>query len=91
MNLIGVLLIILLTVVFLKILGLIFHAGIFVLALPFKILAVLLSALVFGLVLVPLGIVAGLASLIALPVVIAAPFLPILVLGGGLYLLFRNR
>jgi len=91
MELIGVLLLILLTVIFLKILGVIFHAGIFVLALPIKLLAMGLAGLVFGLVLLPLGIVAGLASLIVLPVVLIGPILPILLLGGGLYLLLKNR
>jgi len=91
MELISALLIILLAVVFLKILGAIFHAGIFVLALPLKLLAVALSAIVFAVVLIPLGVVAGLASLIVLPVVLVGPLLPIILLGGGLYLLLRNR
>lgn len=91
MELISALLIILLAVVFLKVLGLIFHAGIFVLAIPIKLLAVALSALIFAVVFVPLGVVTGLAGLIVLPVVLIGPILPLLLLGGGLYLLLKNR
>ena len=91
MELIGALLLILLAVGFLKILGLIFHAGIFVLTLPLKILGVALSALVFAVVLVPLGIVSAIAGLIALPALLLGPLLPILLIGGALYLLFKGR
>ena len=91
MELISALILILLVVVFLKILGVIFHAGIFVLVLPLKLLAIALSAIVFAVVLVPLGLVAGLAGLVVLPVVLIGPLLPFVLLGGGLYLLFRNR
>ncbi len=91
MELIGVLLFIITALIFLKILGFAFNAGIFMLALPIKLLALGLAGLIMVLVLIPMGIVAGVAGLIVLPAVIIGPFLPILLLGGGLYLLLRNR
>jgi len=91
MELIGILFFIFTALIFLKILGLVFHAGIFMLTLPLKLLAIGLAGLIMFLVLIPMGIVAGVAGLIVLPAVLIGPFLPILLLGGGLYLLLRNH
>ena len=91
MGLIGILFFILTALIFLIVLGLIFHAGIFMLTLPLKLLALALAGLIMFLVLIPMGVVAGVAGLIVLPVVLIGPLLPLLLLGGGLFLLLRNR
>lgn len=91
MGFIGVLFFILTAFILLKSLGLVFHAGIFMLTLPIKLLALGLAGLLMVFIFIPLGIVAGVASLIVLPAVIVGPFLPLLLLGGGLFLLLRNR
>ena len=91
MELIAVLLFIVTVLIFLKILGLVLHVGIFMLTWPIKLLALGLSGLIMVLVLIPMGVVAGVASLILLPAVLIGPFIPVLLLVGGLYLLLRNR
>ncbi len=91
MEIIAVLLIILLTMLFLKILAAVLHVGIFMLTLPFKILAGVLSIFVVGFILIPIGLAAGIASLIMAPFVLLIPLLPLLLIGGGIWLLLRNR
>ena len=91
MEILAVLFFILLAVIFLKILAFVFHVGIFMLALPFKILAISLSAIIVALVLIPLGVIGGLAGLIILPLVIFIPLLPVLLIGVGLWLLLRHH
>lgn len=91
MELIAVLLIILFAVIFMKLLALSLHVGIALLTLPLKLLAVALSGVVVGLVLIPLGLVAGLAGLIVLPVALAGPLIPVALVLGGLWLLFRSN
>ncbi len=91
MELISVLLLLLFAWLFLKILGFIFTAGAAIITIPLKLLAILLSSIVVFLVLIPLGIIGFLAGLIILPVVILTPLIPILLLGAGLWLIFRKN
>lgn len=86
MELIGLLLIILLTVIILKVL---LNIGIFVITLPIKILAFVISTLILVFVLVPIGLVGGLAALIVAPIAILVPLFPLILLGFGIYLLAR--
>jgi len=91
LEIIGVLLIVLIVVAFFKILGVVFHAGVWVLALPFKILGVLIGALVLFAVLIPLGVVGVLASVIMIPLALIVALLPFILVGAGLWLLLRNN
>ena len=86
MELIGLVLIIVFSIIFLKIFV---NLGIFLITLPIKILAVLFSTLLVVFVLVPLGIVGGIAALIVAPFAILIPILPVALILFGLYLLFR--
>lgn len=90
MEIISILLIVLLGIFFLKLFALFFQAGIWVIALPFKILAFLISTVVIVAVLIPLGIVAGLLSIIVLPLALIGPLLPFLLLGLGLWLFLKK-
>ena len=90
MEVIAVLLIILFSIIFLKILALLFHVGIFMLTLPFKLLAVLLSVLFVVFVLIPIGLVGGLVGLILLPLTILIPILPLALILVGLYFLLKK-
>lgn len=91
MEIVSIVLIFLIAIVILKLVGVIFHAGIFMIALPFKLLALALSGIVVVLVLIPLGVVAGLIGLIALPLAILGPFLPFILIALGLWALLRRR
>lgn len=90
MEVIAILLFVLFGVLFLKILGALFHVGIFVLTLPFKLLAFVFSGLVVFLVLIPLGVVAGLASLVVLPFALLTPLLPIALIGFAVWIFLRD-
>ena len=90
MEVIAVLLIILFSIIFLKILALMFHVGIFMLTLPFKLLAVLVSVLLVVFVLIPIGVVGGLVGLILLPLTILIPILPLALILMGLYFLLKK-
>jgi len=91
MEIVSIVLIFLIAIVILKLVGVIFHAGIVMIALPFKLLALALSGFVVVLVLIPLGVVAGLIGLIALPLAILGPFLPFILIALGLWALLRRR
>ena len=90
MELIALLMIVLFSLVFFKILGLLFHTGMFLILLPFKILAVLFSALLVVFILVPLGIVGAIAGVFLAPFALLVIFLPVLLIIWGIYLLVRN-
>ncbi len=91
MEIISIVLIILIAYLILKLFAVFFHAGIWLLALPFKLLAITLSTLLVVFVLVPLGVIGGLLSFLAVPVVLAALLLPFLLIGLGLWLLIRHN
>ncbi len=91
MEIITILFIVLLAIVFMKILAFSLHVGIALLTLPLKLLAVAFASVVVAFVLVPLGVVAGLVGIFVLPFALAIPLLPVLLVLGGLWLLFRVR
>jgi len=91
MEIVAVLFIILFAMVFLKILAALLHISVFMLTLPFKILAAVLSVFVVGFILIPVGLIAGIASLIIIPFALLIPLFPVLLIGGGIWLLLRNR
>lgn len=90
MEIITLLLIVFIAYIILKLFAAFFHAGIWLLALPFKLLAVVLSSLFVVFVLVPLGVVGALLSLLAVPVALSVLLLPFLLIGLGLWLLLRQ-
>ena len=91
MEIIAVLFIVLFAVIFLKIIAALLHVSIFMLTLPFKILAGVLSVIVVGVILIPLGLIAGIAGLILAPLALLLPLLPLLLIGGGIWFLLKNR
>lgn len=91
MEIIGVLLIVLIIIAFLKLLGLIFHAGVWVVALPFKIIGAILGSLVMVAILIPLGILGAITSIIMIPIAIIIPLAPFILVGLGIWLLIRKN
>ena len=91
MELIILLLIILVAYIIMKLMTVFFHAGIWLLALPFKLLALLLSSIIVVFVLVPLGVVGALLSLLAVPLAFFIYLLPFLLIILGLWLLQRQH
>ncbi|KAA3612374.1 MAG: hypothetical protein DWQ05_20490 [Calditrichaeota bacterium] len=74
----------------LKLIAVIFNVTIFAIALPFKILGLVLACLFFSLLVIPLGLFAGLAGLILAPLLILLQFVPVLLILFGIYLLVKN-
>ncbi len=91
MEIIAVLLLIMLALGFFKILGLLFHASVFMLALPFKIIGMMIAGLVFFLIVLPLGLLAGFVGVVAVPLALLLPILPFLLIALGTWLLLRKR
>ena len=91
MEIIGVLIVVLIIIAFLKLLGVIFHAGVWVIALPFKIIGAVLGLLVMVVILVPLGIFGALASIIMIPIAIIIPLAPFILVGLGIWLLVKKN
>ena len=91
MEIISIALILLIAYIILKLFGALFHSGIWLLALPFKLLAIVIASLLVVFVLVPLGVVGALLSLLAVPIVLVALLLPFLLIGLGLWLLSRQQ
>ena len=87
MEIIALLLIVIFSFVILKVFV---HVGVFMITLPLKILSIVLSTLIVVLVLIPLGIVGGLAALIAIPFAILIPLIPIALILWGVYLLGKS-
>jgi hypothetical protein len=90
MEIIAVLLIVCFIYLFLKLFAFIFNAGIFLITLPFVIIATLLSVIVVMFVMIPLGIVAALAGLVLAPFAILGPIFPIALILLGTILLLRR-
>jgi len=86
----AVLMFIVLAWIVLKIFAVLFHVSIFMIALPFKILGVILALLLVPFIAVPLGLFAGLAGLLLIPFAIAVPLLPLIIIGLGIWLLIKN-
>ena len=91
MEILGILLIVIIVVAFLKFLGLIFHAGLWAIALPFKIIGALLVTLITIAVFIPLGILGALASIIMIPFALTIPLVPFLLVGLGVWLIVRKN
>ena len=86
MELISILLLIICAVVFFKVLAFFFHAGIFVLTIPLKILGLLLTLLFTVFILIP----AGLATVFLIPLAIITPLIPLLLIIAAVVLLLRR-
>jgi len=90
MEIIAVLLIILFSFIILKILAFFLHAGVFMLTFPFKILGIILSVLLVGLILVPLGLAGALISLVLVPLGLLVLLSPLILVAIGIILLLKN-
>lgn len=74
----------------LKLFGVFFHAGVFMIALPFTILGLVIALVLTPLILVPLGLFAGLAGILLMPFAFVLPLLPVLIIAAGIWLLLKN-
>lgn len=90
MELFGILFIVLIAWLFLKLLAVFFNVTVFAIALPFKILALFLGLFLGVVLLIPLGLFAGLMGLLIAPFAILLPLLPIVLIALGVVLLIRN-
>lgn len=91
MEIIGILIAVLIIIAFLKLIGLLFHAGVWVIALPFKILFGVIGAIIMIAVLIPLGVIGAIASIIVIPFALLVPLAPFLLIGLGVWLLVRKN
>ncbi|MFQ5605098.1 MAG: hypothetical protein ACE5HS_17680 [bacterium] len=76
-------------IIFFKLLGWIFKAGFYVLSIPFQIVGAIL-AVALVLMLVPFAIVAGLLTAVFAPLFVLGPFLPLLLVLLGVYLIVKK-
>ncbi|HHE54953.1 MAG TPA: hypothetical protein ENL21_04170 [Caldithrix abyssi] len=84
---IGIMVFILLGLVVLKLLALFLHVGVAMLALPFKLLGLVLALILTPLILVPLGLFAG---LVALPFALFGPTIPIILIALGIWAILKR-
>lgn len=91
MEIIGILFIILVIWLIFKVAMGIFQAGFWLIALPFKLLALFIALIIGIVVILPLTIVAGVIGLFALPLMILGGLLPFILVGAGLWLLLRRN
>ncbi|MEJ2055169.1 MAG: hypothetical protein P8X42_14735 [Calditrichaceae bacterium] len=91
MEILGILLIALIILAFLKMIGLIFHIGLWAIALPFKIVGILIGSVIMVAILIPLGVLGALASLLMIPLAILIPLAPFILVGLGIWLLVRKN
>ena len=87
MELVAVMMIILFSWLFIKVFV---HIGVFVVTLPFKILMFFISALLVLFILIPLGLVAGLAAVLVAPFALIVPVLPLVLIIVGIVLLLKD-
>lgn len=90
MELFSILVILLGALLFLKVLSIVFNTGIFILMLPIKILAVLLSVFVVLLIALPLGIIGAVAGLLAVPLMAFFILLPVIMIFVGIFFLLKR-
>ncbi|MFQ5650517.1 MAG: hypothetical protein ACE5IY_11295 [bacterium] len=76
--------------IFFKLLGVLFKAGIFVLTLPLQIIGAVLGVVVL-MVLVPFAMVAGVVATVLAPLLAVGPLLPFLLILLGVYLIGRHH
>ncbi|MEJ2544037.1 MAG: hypothetical protein P8Y99_08210 [Calditrichaceae bacterium] len=91
MEIIGILIAVVIIIAFVKLLGILFHAGVWVIALPFKILFAVIGAIISVAIFVPLGVFGVLASIIVIPLALIIPLAPFLIIGLGIWLLVRKN
>ncbi|MBN1406531.1 MAG: hypothetical protein JW956_02005 [Calditrichaceae bacterium] len=91
MEIIGILIAVVIIVAFIKFLGLLLHAGIWVIALPFKIIFAVIGTIIMVAILIPLGILGAIASIVVIPMTLIVPLTPFLLIGLGLWLLIRKN
>jgi len=90
MEILAILFIFIFAVIFLKFFAVLFHTGMFLILLPFKILAFVLSTLLVIFVLLPLGIVGAITSLLLAPLALAFVFMPLILIIWGIFLLLKE-
>ena len=90
MEILALLLVFCFIYLFLKLFAFIFNAGVFLITLPFAILATLLSVIVVVAVMVPLGIVGALAGIVLVPFAFLGPVLPVVLIILGAVVLLRR-
>jgi len=88
MEIIGVLFILFVVWLVIKISGALFHAGFWLLALPFKLLALVVSLIVGIVIFIPAVL---LGSLLIIPAVLLVGLFPFVLLAAGLWLLLRRN
>jgi hypothetical protein len=91
MEIIGIIIAVVIIIAFVKLLGILFHAGVWVIALPFKILFAVIGAIISVAIFVPLGVFGVLASIIVIPLALIIPLAPFLIIGLGIWLLVRKN
>jgi len=91
MEIIGIILVALIIIAFIKLIGIIFHASVWAIALPFKIIGAVIGSLIMIAILIPLGIFGVLASIVIIPFAIIIPLAPFLLVGLGIWLLVRKN
>ena len=75
--------------ILIKVLGLLFRAGIFLISIPLQILMALVVAAVLFAIL-PVTLITGLLAAVLVPLGILVPLLPFLLIGFGIYMLARK-
>lgn len=73
-----------------KLLALVFKAGVFVLTLPFQIIGAVFGV-VLVLLLIPVAVLGGIFAALFAPFLILGPWLPLLLVLLGLYLVVKNN
>ncbi len=73
---------------FIKILGFIFKAGLFVLSIPFQILGAVFGVLLLVLIL-PFATLVGIVAVVFAPLLVLGPLVPLLLVIGGIYLISK--
>jgi len=75
--------------IFFKLLAVIFKAGVFVLSIPFQIIGALFAVCLM-VMLLPFVAVAGVLAVVFAPLLIIGPFLPLVLVLLGLYLVVKK-
>ena len=78
-------------VVLIKLAVWVLRVGFFLLILPLKILVVLTAALLSVFVILPLGLLFGMITVALSPLLILIPFLPVLLIALGVWLIVRSH
>ncbi len=87
---IGIFVFIIMAWLVLKLLGVFFHVGIVMLTLPFKLLGLVIALILTPLILIPMGLFAGLVGLVALPFALLGPAIPIILIALGVWAILKR-